>query len=203
MCVKLNILTLKGKIMDNLNYIIAKNLTELRKKNKLTQLEVAKSLNYSDKAISKWEKGESMPSIDVIYKLSKLYNVSIDYLVGESIKTNRPPTPITKKRRISITLLAIVAVWLICLIFYTCFDITANINLWLLFCWAVPASLIIAIIFDCVWNRHRMLYFFVSLLVWSVLVCLYIQFLSYNIWKLFIIGIPLQIAVILWSKIMR
>ena len=189
--------------MENLNFVIAKNLTELRKKNRLTQLEVAKELNYSDKAVSKWEKGESMPSIEVFYQLSKLYNVSIDYIVGESLKTGRPVAPITKKRRISITLLAIVAVWLIAFVIYTCFDIAAGKNLWHLFCWAIPASLVVAIVFDCVWNRHKMLYFFVSLFCWTTLLCLCAQFFTYNIWKILIIGIPLQIAIILWSKIMR
>ena len=58
--------------MEKLNFIIAKNLSELRRKNKLTQLEVAEKLNYSDKAVSKWEQGESLPGIEVLYKLAKL-----------------------------------------------------------------------------------------------------------------------------------
>ena len=65
--------------MEKLNFIIAKNLSELRRKNKLTQLEVAEKLNYSDKAVSKWEQGESLPGIEVLYKLAKLYGVSMDY----------------------------------------------------------------------------------------------------------------------------
>ena len=68
--------------MENLNFIIAKNLTNLRKKNKLTQLELAKLLNYSDKAVSKWENGESVPGIDVLCRIGEIYNVSLDYLAG-------------------------------------------------------------------------------------------------------------------------
>ena len=68
--------------MDKLNFIIAKNLSELRKRNRLTQAELAEKLNYSDKAVSKWEKGESLPGVEVLYKLSKLYGVSLDYIVG-------------------------------------------------------------------------------------------------------------------------
>ena len=63
--------------MEKLNLIIAKNLSELRRQNKLTQLEVAEKLNYSDKAVSKWEQGESLPGIEVLYKLAKLYGDSI------------------------------------------------------------------------------------------------------------------------------
>ena len=56
--------------MDNLNYIVSKNLSDLRKRNGLTQAELAEKLNYSDKAVSKWEKGESLPGVEVLYKLS-------------------------------------------------------------------------------------------------------------------------------------
>lgn len=69
--------------MDNINLTVAKNLSDLRKQNKLTQLEVAEKLNYSDKAVSKWEQGESLPGIEVLYRLSRLYGVSLDYLVGD------------------------------------------------------------------------------------------------------------------------
>ncbi|MFQ8954332.1 MAG: helix-turn-helix domain-containing protein [Oscillospiraceae bacterium] len=58
--------------MEKLNFIIAKNLSELRRKNKLTQLEVAEKLNYSDKAVSKWEQGESLPGIEVLYACQAL-----------------------------------------------------------------------------------------------------------------------------------
>ena len=59
--------------MEKLNFIIAKNLSELRRKNKLTQLEVAEKLNYSDKAVSKWEQGESLPGIEVLYKIGRAH----------------------------------------------------------------------------------------------------------------------------------
>ena len=65
--------------MENLNITIGKKLLYLRKKSKLTQAELAEKLNYSDKAISKWEKGESLPSVEVFYKISKLYGVSLDF----------------------------------------------------------------------------------------------------------------------------
>ena len=59
--------------------IIGKNIQELRIRAKLTQYELASKLNYSDKAISKWERGESAPDPDVMLQLSKLFNVQIDY----------------------------------------------------------------------------------------------------------------------------
>ena len=189
--------------MENLNFIIAKRLTELRKKNNLTQLQLDEKLSYSDKAFSKWENGESLPGVEVLCKLSELYNVSLDYIVGAQNPAKPPETPVTRKRRVSITLLSILVVWLAVTITYNIFDLVSGLRLWEMFCWAVPASFIIAIIFDCIWNNHKLLYLFASLLVWSLLICLSIQFFSYNIWQILFIGIPLQIGIFLWSKIMK
>ena len=86
--------------MNDLNFIIAKNLTELRKKNGLTQAELAEKLNYSDKAVSKWEKGESLPGIEVLYKLGELYGVSLDYIAGR--ETAMPVFPSSAKNKYNI-----------------------------------------------------------------------------------------------------
>ena len=114
--------------MEKLNFIIAKNLSELRRKNKLTQLEVAEKLNYSDKAVSKWEQGESLPGIEVLYKLAKLYGVSMDYIVGE--KEAKPARAafggLTQKRKRIITLLSVLGVWLVATVFYIFYNIFAH-----------------------------------------------------------------------------
>lgn len=190
--------------MENLNFIIGKNLTELRKKNKLTQLELAQMLNYSDKAVSKWENGESIPSIEVLYRICKIYNVSLDYIVGDIPQ----PVPVVatakiKKKRLIITMLSILAVWLAVVVFFIAFDIFSKIKIWILFCWAIPASIIISLIFDAVWNRHKSLFWFVSGLIWSLLICLSLQFFNYNIWQILFIGIPLQIGAILWDRLLK
>ena len=69
--------------MSDLKIIIARNLVELRKRNKYTQQDLAEILQYSDKAISKWEKGDSLPDIEVLYQICKLYGVTLDYLTHE------------------------------------------------------------------------------------------------------------------------
>ena len=190
--------------MENLNFIIGKNLTFLRKHNKMTQLELAEKLNYSDKAISKWENGESIPSVEVLCKLSKIYNVSLDSLVGE--KSDNEPmviTPMHKRKRTIITMLSILAVWFVAVLFYIAFDIFSDINLWILFCWSVPATMIVSIVFDAVWNKHRLLFWLVTGLIWSLLLCTSLQFFNYNIWQILFIGIPLQIGAILWAKLLK
>ena len=188
--------------MDNLNYIVAKNLTELRKKKRLTQAELAEKLNYSDKAVSKWEKGESLPGVEVLYKLSKLYGVSLDYIVGEeAVKPSSLPSQ--QKKYNTIILLSVLAVWLLSTVIYIFCDIFADLKPWLVFCWAVPASLVVTLVFDVIWHRKKLFFLIVSLLMWSLLLCFCLQFLNYNIWLILGIGVPLQAAALLWRRLER
>ena len=187
--------------MENLNITIGKKLLYLRKKSKLTQAELAEKLNYSDKAISKWEKGESLPSVEVFYKISKLYGVSLDFIIGDETAAPQPIKNDDRKRiYLSITNLAVLAIWFVALLLFVLFDIITSTSQWMVFAWATPASFLVALIFDCIWHKHKGLYALISLLMWSLLLCFVLQFLTFNIWKILLIGIPLQIAVIIWSR---
>lgn len=193
--------------MENLNIVIGKKLLYLRKKNKLTQAELAEKLNYSDKAISKWEKGESLPPVEVFYNISKLYRVSLDYIIGDETVDPQPIKNDTKKRiYLNITHLAVVTVWFVALLLFVIFDLTgivSGIDKWMLFAWAVPASFIVYLVFDCVWHKRKGLFWLVSLLVWSVLLCFTFQFFTFNIWKILLVGIPIQIAIIICSRMVK
>lgn len=72
--------------MKNMNKL-ADHLKYLRKQRNWTQEEVAQRLNMSRSQISKWENGELLPDLQSLEKLSELYNVSIDFLVGK--RTNK------------------------------------------------------------------------------------------------------------------
>ena len=67
--------------MEDLKSIIAENITALRKGSSMTQIELAEKLNYSDKAISKWERGESVPDITVLKAIADMFGVTVDYLL--------------------------------------------------------------------------------------------------------------------------
>lgn len=190
--------------MENLNFIIGKNLQILRKKNKLTQIELAEKLNYSDKAISKWEKGESLPPIDVFYKLSQFYGISLDRIVGEEkIKPREISTGDMKRRYLYITLLSVLAVWLVALVIFVFLRIFTNSLFPMCFAWAIPVSLIVGIVFDAVWNKCKALFWLLSFLVWSLLLCLAVQLFKFNIWDILTFGIPLQIGIIIWSRMVK
>jgi len=190
--------------MENLSFIIGKNLQILRKKNKLTQAELGEKLNYSDKAVSKWEKGESLPPVEVFYKLSRLYEVSLDSIVGEErIKPQIIETADMKKRYLHITLLSVLAVWLVALVLFVFLHIFADEYYWMCFAWAVPTSAIVGLVFDVIWNKCKIMFWLITIIVWSVLLCLAVQMLHFNIWEILLIGIPLQIAVFIWSRMVK
>ena len=184
---------------------VAKNIAQYRKAHHDTQLDLATKLNYSDKAVSKWEQGESLPGIEVLYKLAKLYGVSMDYIVGEKeVKPARAAFGgLTQKRKRIITLLSVLGVWLFATVFYIFFNIFAHANLWTLFCWAVPASFVVSIVFDAVWHKRRFLFLIISAFIWSLLLCFCLQFVNYNIWLILGIGIPLQLAVLLSAWLVK
>ena len=94
--------------MSELKKTIADNLIELRKRKKYTQQDLGNMLGYSDKAISKWEKGESLPDIEVLYQLANLYGVTLDFLTKEGSYEEKKEYIIPKyetRNKVLITLL--------------------------------------------------------------------------------------------------
>lgn len=66
---------------------IHEKLFQLRKKSGMTQAELAEALNVSRQAISKWEMGTTVPDINNMLSISKIFGVSIDYLVNDELET--------------------------------------------------------------------------------------------------------------------
>lgn len=192
--------------MEELKDIIAENLINLRKANKLTQLELAEKLNYSDKAISKWERGESLPDIAILKQLADMYGVGVDYIVSkqteEAKSKYRMPRPELNNKLI-ITLLACLSIWLLATILYINFKIMFNQYYWIIWIWALPASSIILIVFSSIWGKKQLILLSVSSLIWTLILSVYLQFLQYNLWSLFLLGIPAQLATALCAKIKR
>ena len=201
--------------MEDINVTIGKNLLKLRKNAKLTQMELAEKFNYSDKSISKWENGESLPSVEVLYELATFYNTTLDALVSENIESTQANTPKEKKEKqhkpkafptkLVVTLLAVVAIWLAATLTYVCLMLINDIIYPIIFLWAIPASCIVLIVFNSIWGRYRYLFIILSVLLWTGLAGLQIQLLlvGINIWPVYFIGIPLQVAIILWGALVK
>ena len=59
-------------------------LKKLRQDSNMTQEELGKKINTSRSNIANYENDKNMPSVDILEKLSKIFNCSIDYLLGKS-----------------------------------------------------------------------------------------------------------------------
>ena len=79
--------------MDELKLIFASNLIRLRTAAGMTQAELGEQLNYSDKSISKWERGEAIPDAMVLKRMSELFGVTVDYLLNEHDAWQPGPEP--------------------------------------------------------------------------------------------------------------
>ena len=79
--------------MEDLKQIISKNIVSLRNSENMTQAELAEKLNYSDKAVSKWERGDSLPDVIVIKQIADIFGVTVDSLLtdndGAPIRENK------------------------------------------------------------------------------------------------------------------
>ena len=79
--------------MDELKLIFASNLIRLRTAAGMTQAELGEQLNYSDKSISKWERGEAIPDAAVLKRMSEIFGVTVDYLLNEHDAWQPGPEP--------------------------------------------------------------------------------------------------------------
>lgn len=193
--------------MDNIKEIVAKNLIELRRATGMTQLDLAEQLNYSDKAVSKWERGESLPDVAVLKRIADLFQVTIDYLVTADHADHQNERTVYQGRELRnrriIMGISVLLVWLAATIAFVVVDIVmgSSARNWLIFLYAIPVSMVVFLVFTSLWFNPRWNFIIVSILMWSLLVCLHIGvlLLGFNIWIIYILGIPGQAIILLWS----
>lgn len=220
--------------MDDWKRIVAANLAELRKSRQLTQLQLAEQLHYSDKAVSKWERGESLPDLAVIKQLADFYGTTIDDLMltpearaekekavpdvpdtaaadaeQPAEKTDAPAEDaqlIARRRKTNhliIAGMAAVLVWLIASMIFVVLDTVLPELEYksFFFIYAAPVTAVICLVFNSIWFNPRWNFAIISFLLWSVLGAVFLTFYDYRIWKLFLIGIPAQLIILLWSRL--
>ncbi len=194
-----------------LRQVIAANVADLRRQHGMTQLELAEKLNYTDKAVSKWERGDSVPDIAILKQIADLFGVTVDYLLQEEHQT-QPATAHAESRRHTrgiITWLAVLLVWMSATVAFvvTKLAVPEVKSVWLAFVIAVPVSLVVWLVFNAVWFRHSRNYLIISLLMWSVLAALHVSLLmfgfNYRFWLIYTLGIPGQVIILLWSNVKK
>ena len=194
--------------MADIKSNVARNITELRILNNMTQMELAEKLNYSDKTISKWERAESSPDISVLVEIADLFGVTLDYLVKtqnieEAVIEHK--TKETKYNRRAVSYIAEGGGWIVAVFAFIITTLITNQMTfqWLYFIYALPIVLIVKLIFNSIWFNPRHNYLIVSALMWSILATVHITFLYFkvNVSLIYLLGVAGQIVIVLASYI--
>lgn len=186
--------------MADLKKIISDNLINYRKQAGLTQAELAEKINYSDKAISKWERNEGTPDAIVLKQIADLYGIMVDDLMCEKSKPLEKKKKHTILTRTNITICSTLLVWLVATIIFvfTLFFVPEIERMWLVFIWAIPVSSIVLTVFNGIWGKRKLFIPILSVLVWSIVVATYLTIPFSNSWLFLLIGIPLEILIIIY-----
>ena len=184
---------------------VATNIARFRKYKKLTQEELATKLNYSDKAVSKWERGESLPDVSILYEIAKFFGTTVDKLISEPTEEIPMKLALSNKKRTVLCVIASCLVWLIAIIGYclpSIIETTTLTKSWIAFIYALPITFFILCIMFSVWKKSLSNLIILSLLIWTVILSIYLSFLVFGslyprLWLIFLIGVPLQLLVVL------
>lgn len=199
--------------MNKLRHVIASNLVYLRRKNKLTQQELAAKINYSDNAISRWERGEVIPTIETLEIVADFYGITPSDLINESFVTHdqNVATDIVLKR-IFIALFSLSIVWGVAIVSYIYVDMFKETlgenarHAWLIFIASLPVSCLLGYYFNRMWGTKLVNLIIWSIFVWTALTTAYLFLLLFsnqNFWLIFVLGAPAQLAMTLWYFIRR
>ena len=194
---------------------VANNLSYYRKKSGLTQSAVAEKLNYSDKAISKWERGDGIPDAYVLSQLAIIYGVSLDILVSttkeqlasepeiEEVESEK----VANKKHKYIAILSMGLSLFVAIVVYVILSIIFSSNKEFLYVllWGIPAASIVALVFNCIWGKIYLNTYIESILLWTISICTIVTVMHYttidNIWLLILLPISFQLLIILWNNL--
>ena len=192
---------------SELKLITASNIIRLRTEKGMTQAELGAKLNYSDKSVSKWERGEAIPDAFVLLTMGELFGVSVDYLLSSHDQWEPPDvedtTELALERRHSadvIIAIVLIAIWTVALAVF--------VALWLVgilttkvFVIALPVSLAAYLILMCGFGRTKHLQYIIAGLVLSLFIVAYVMLPLRRPWQLFLIAVPSLILVFLCCNI--
>ena len=208
---------------EELKSRVGANIARLRREQGMTQAELADRINYSDKAVSKWERAESLPDVLTLIALAEQLGTDLNTLTGlsaapaaepepvpEPVAQPEPPEKPARKRRTAdrgvIQKLCSILVWVVALFLYMVLDAFGVRNLWLLFVLAVPANAIVLLSLRSAWKLYGMNRILISVIMWGFLLIIYLLLLilgKVNVWRILPMGLLGQAAIILWFKMFR
>lgn len=175
---------------------VAKNIAQYRKAHHDTQLDLATKLNYSDKSVSKWERGESLPDVYILSQIADLYGVSVSALIGEI----QPPKESKPHYHMFILLLSLALTMAVATLLFSMFMICkVDYPAWMFFVYALPVCSIICIVFTSLWWGILWQGVSVSALIWTLGLSLYLSFELENVSLIFLVCAALQVLTVLWE----
>lgn len=191
--------------MDELKETIAENLIHLRTQAKLTQMQLADMLNYSDKAVSKWERGEAVPDLRVLIQLARIYGITVDDIVTPKAAEKKiKPKMNLGKKRLLITLLSVGLVWFCATVLFMIFYFITNTadKAYLVYIVAPCASAIILTVFSVKWGNRITNAISSSLTLWTAVLIFHIFTATFSdftkIYFLYIVASVFEVLIILW-----
>ncbi len=203
---------------EKLKSQIGNNISSYRKRAAMTQADLAERLNYSDKAVSKWERGESIPDVITLMQIADQFEITVnDLLVDpnalpeetgavQKVMDKVVQKTLKKKANKSIILkLCSLLVWFVALFLYVVlsnFTFTEWFS-WIFFVYAIPANAIVLLSLRSAWHDFRWNKALISVIVWGSLLSIYVSFrlfLGQDVWKIFLLGVLGQIAIFLWFR---
>ena len=193
--------------LSELKLISASNIIKLRTGAGLTQAELGEKLNYSDKTISKWERGEAIPDAYVLTQMAEIFGVTVDYLLSSHDAWESPEQQESRQEETGysvnmIIAISVLGVWTMALTIFVLLWLF-DIILWETFVVALPVSILTYMVLICVFRRRRHLQFVIAAFVLSLFILLYFTLPMQKPWQLFLIAIPAEIIVFLSCNIRR
>lgn len=193
---------------EKLKTQIGNNIAAYRRQCDMTQAELACKLNYTDKAVSKWERGESVPDVMTLVQISEEFGITLDELIGTGEKQlpQRDDEPAPKRyiNKRAIQMLVSLLVWFVAALVYVILSSMDISKSWIGFFYAVPVNAIVLLSLRSAWRRYSLNQLLISVIMWGSLGGLYLSmliFAGFNIWKLFLLGVLGQLAIYLWFRI--
>ena len=204
---------------EKLKSQIGANIIAYRKRESWTQADLAEKLNYSDKAVSKWERGESVPDVLTMAALAECFGVTVNDLlvdpnalpdqtgaVQQAMERVVKKTLKREANKNTILGLSSILVWFVALLIFVVLDTVGITKSWLAFFYAIPANAIVLLSLRSAWKDFRWNRGLISAIMWGSILALFVTLLvlaQFNMWKLFLLGVPGQAAILLWFRLFR
>ena len=181
--------------LEEIKNNFSQNLIKLRKSKNLTQAQLAEKLNYSDKAISKWEVGSVLPDVETLSHIADYFGLTVNDLI---YKKKESILRYITQNHLFTTLASIGLLWFLSTIVYFVISITTDLTkVWLTFIFTIPLTFVLLLVFSCLWFKKIWVYISLSGIFWGIIISIYLAIINFSLWFLFVIGVAGQIFIFL------